>query len=564
MKPVKFLLAFCLLCTVNSNAQKSGPVKASEAQIPHLERQGTAMRLVVKGKPFLLISGELHNSTSAGFEYMRPVWKRMAAKNLNSVIASASWELVEPEEGKFDFALVDSVIRGAKEANLKLVLIWFASWKNSGSIYIPSWIKKNYEKYPRVRDEQGKPLEILTALSDASAAADAKAYAALMRHIKEVDAKQQTVVMMQVENETGILDNPGTTPGNARRDFGDIANAAYNGPVPKELIDYLVKHKENLYPDLYKAWESNGFKATGSWEQVFGKSKYKAGAEDWKFHSYYTEELFSAWNYAKYTEKVAAAGKKEYRLPMYVNAWLKQPSTFLPGKYPSGGPLPQVIDIWRAAAPSIDFIAPDIYIDDFSWVCKEFTRSGNPLFIPEARGGEQGAANCFYAFGEFSAGCFAPFGIDNERFKNNDPLDESYAILKNMSSVILAHQGRGTMRGILVDSAAPVQQFDLGDYFIEAKLSGNGKNIAGGLIIQTGPQEFIVAGRSLDIFFAPKNKSLRIGIDRADEGVFQDDQWIPKRRLNGDETHASTWDGTGVKLISEKAGIQKVSLYSYK
>jgi Domain of unknown function (DUF5597)/Beta-galactosidase len=564
MKRTVFFLSVCLLSALYSYGQNKTSTKESATsvkQIPHLEKQGTAARLIVNGKPMLLISGELHNSTAGGFEYMRPVWKRLAAKNLNSVIATVSWELIEPEEGKFDFALVDSVIKGAREANLKLVLIWFASWKNAGSVYVPSWVKKNYEKYPRAKDELGKPLEILTTFSDASVQADAKAYAMLMRHIKEVDNKQQTVVMMQVENEMGVLDNLGTVPGNARRDFSGPANTAYNS-VSHELMDYLVKHKENLYPELYKVWSANGFKTSGSWEEVFGKSEFKPAKEDWKLYSYYTEELFSAWHYAKYVEKVAAAGKKEYPIPMYVNAWLKQPFSYLPGKYPSGGPLPQVLDIWRAAAPSIDFIAPDIYTDEFVWVCKEYTRSGNPLFIPETRGGAIGAARAFYAFGEFSAGCFAPFGIDND-IEKKDPLDESYAVLKNMSLIILANQGKGTMRGMLVDSSSQVQQFDLGDYTIEAKLGG-GRTIAGGLIIQTGPDEFIVAGKALDIFFTPKNTSMRIGVDKTDEGIFEKEKWIPKRRLNGDEVHASTWDGTGPKLRSDRVSIQKISLYRYK
>ncbi len=219
---------------------------------------------------------------------------------------------------------------------------------------------------------------------------------------------------MQVENEVGLLDHLGNTPGNARRDFSAPANAAYNGPVPGELIKYLSSHKDNLYPELSKVWQNNGSKTSGSWEEVFGKSEFKPDAEDWQFYSYYTEELFSAWNYASYIQKVVAAGKKEYALPMYVNAWLKQPFTYWPGRYPSGGPLPQVIDIWRAAAPSIDFIAPDIYTDEFSWVCKEYTRSGNPLFIPETQRGDIAAMRAFYAFGEFDAGCFAPFGIDHE------------------------------------------------------------------------------------------------------------------------------------------------------
>jgi hypothetical protein len=566
----RFFLSVILIVTVQSCSQNKnessnrGP-QASNKQIPHLETQGSAARLVVDGKPFLLLAGELHNSTAGGFNYMKPVWKKLAAKNLNSVIASVSWELIEPEDGKFDFSLVDSVIAGAREAHLKLVLIWFASWKNSSSVYIPSWVKKDYYKYPRVKDEQGKPLEILSTFGSASADRDAEAYAALMHHIRLTDSDQQTVVMMQVENEVGINDHLGKIPGNARRDFSDPANAAYYGPVPGELTDYLVKHKDSLFPELSKVWTENGRKTSGYWEEVFGKSKFSPDAKDWKLYSYYTEELFMAWNYAKYIGKVAAAGKKEYPLPMYVNAWLKQPSTYWPGRYPSGGPLPQVIDIWRAAAPSIDFIAPDIYTDEFNWICQEYTRSNNPLFIPETVGGKIAAARAFYVFGEYSAGCFAPFGIDDITYAENDPLDESYAVLQKMSPVILEYQGKGNMKGILVDTKFPVHRFEMGDYLIEAKLAGGDKTaIAGGLIIQTGKQEFICAGKSFDVFFIPMNDSMRVAVDAVDEGTFESGKWVPERRLNGDEVHASTWDGTGLIFPGNKVAIQKISLYRYK
>ena len=539
---------------------------ASNKPIPHLEKQGNAAHLVVEGKPFLLIAGELHNSTAGGLDYMRPVWKRLKAKNLNSVIATVSWELIEPTEGNFDFTLVDSAIAGARAADLKLVLIWFASWKNGGSIYMPSWVKKNFEKYPRAKDEQGRPLEILSAFGKASCEADAKAFAALMRHIKEIDGQQQTVVMIQVENEIGLLDHLGTNPGNARRDFSADANNAYNRPVPATLTDYLLKHKETLFPELYKVWAAGGFKTAGTWEEVFGKSQLRGDVKDWAFYSYYTEELFSAWNFSSYVEKVAAAGKKEYALPMYVNAWQKQPSTFLPGKYPSGGPLPQVIDIWRCAAPSIDLISPDIYTSDFTRVCTEYTKSNNPLFIPETIGGETGAARALYTFGEFSAGCFAPFGIDNDRYKDNDPLDDSYAALQQLAPLILTSQGKGTMRGILVDTAQRIQRLDLGGYTIEASLAPEGGHpaVAGGIIILLPDGEYVVAGRALDVLFHSKDSSVRIGIDAADEGVFEDGKWVSKRRLNGDETHASTWDGTGLKFPADHVGIQKISIYTYK
>jgi hypothetical protein len=569
MKFSRLIIAFLLVMAVQGCNKTPEFLKSRKQQVevikpPYLEKQGTATRLVVKGKPFLLISGELHNSTCGGYESMKPVWQNLAKKNLNSVIATVSWELIEPEQGKFNFALVDSMITGARKANLKLVLIWFASWKNASSVYMPSWVKKDYVKYPRVKDEHGKTLEILSAFGDASCEADCAAFAALLRHIRETDGRQQTVVMMQVENEVGILDNLGKTPGNARRDFSAAANAAYNGPVPAELMKYLASHKDNLYPELGKVWQGNGSKTSGTWEEVFGKSEFKPDAKDWQFYSYYTEELFSAWQYASYIQRVVKAGKKEYALPMYVNAWLKQPSTYWPGRYPSGGPLPQVIDIWRAAAPSIDFIAPDIYTDEFAWVCKEFTRSGNPLFIPETQRGDVAAMRAFYAFGEFDASCFAPFGIDHKLPEGTiDPLDETYRVLRSMSPLILENQGKGTMRGILVDADSMISRMDMGNFRIEARLAGNQKT-GGGIIIKTGPQEFIVAGKALDVFFTTYLDSTNTGIISVNEGIFRDGKWVPLQRLNGDEVHASTWSGTGLKLPDDKVSIQKVSLYLYK
>lgn len=555
-----FTFYFCLTFLIYGQSDNT-----SINEPPHIEKQGTAAHLVVNGKPLLLFAGELHNSTCGGFDYMRPVWKKLAGKNLNSVIATVSWELIEPVEGKFDFALVDSIIAGARKANLKLVLIWFASFKNASSVYIPSWVKKDYKKYPRVKDEFGKPLEILSTFGKASSEADANAFTALMHHIKEIDAMEQTVIMMQVENEMGILDNLSDTPGNAKRDFCPEANEAYNNNVPNKLMNYLIAHKDGLFPGLYKDWKANGFKTSGTWEEVFGKSEFRPEKKDWQFYSYYTEELFSAWNYASYVQKVAEAGKKEYSIPIYVNAWLKQPFSYWPGKYPSGGPLPQVLDIYRAAAPSVDFIAPDIYMNEFILACKEFTRSGNPLFIPETRGGEIGAARAFYVFGEYGAGCFSPFGIDNARFANNDPLDETYEVLQKMSPIILENQGKGTMKGILVDTAAPTQQFELGNYRIEARLGGREKtDIAGGLIIKVGENEFIVVGKAFDLLFFPKDDSFRIGVDKVDEGTFKNGKWIPERRLNGDEVHASTWSGTGLKFPGNKVSIQKISIYHYK
>lgn len=533
---------------------------AGDPSLPHLRKQGTATQLVVDGKPMLMLAGELHNSSTSDAGYMKPIWPRMAAMGLNTVIAPVSWELIEPAEGRFDFVLVDGMIDGARRNDLRLVLIWFGSWKNGASTYEPSWVKKDIERFPRVKDAQGRTQEILSTFGGASRDADALAFAALMRHLRDVDGRRHTVVMVQVENEVGVL--------NAPRDFSPAASAAFDGPVPRALMDYLEAHRDALVPELRELWETNGFKPSGTWEEVFGKGT--SIEDDWTAYSHYPEEIFMAWNYAQYVGRVAAAGKAEYPLPMYANAWLKQPDYGSPGRYPSGGPLPQVMDIWRAGAPAIDLIAPDIYMPEFEWICGQYHRGGNPLFIPETRGGAVGAARVFWSMGRHDAMGFSPFGIDSSSPAEAGPMAQSYSILSQLAPLILQNQGGDKMAGLLVTTNQPMQRVTLGDYLIEARLGGARRGllapeVAGGIVIATGPGEFIVAGKSLDVFFKPKvpGDLPWAAIDFVDEGTFQGGHWVPGRRLNGDEVHTSTFDGTGLRLYGPQPSIQRVKLYRY-
>src|ERR1035441_7038785 len=235
------------------------------AGVPHLEKQGTATQLIVDGRQFLGLTGELGNNTASSLEYMQPTWSRLVAGNLNCVLAAVSWAQIEPQEGRFDFALVDGLIQEARRNNLKLVFLWFGSWKNGLSSYPPLWVKQDYKKYPRIRLTGGKTIELLSTFSDASRDADARAYRALMRHLREVDGQEHTVIAIQVENEVGVLRDT--------RDRSEPANKAYAAPVPKELMDYLQQHKDTLAPELKEVWAANGNKTSGTWAEVFGPGK---------------------------------------------------------------------------------------------------------------------------------------------------------------------------------------------------------------------------------------------------------------------------------------------------
>ena len=216
---------------------------------PRLYRQGTATQLVVDGRPFLILGGELLNSSSSSLDYMRPVWDRLGAQHLNTVLAGVSWDLIEPEEGRFDFQLLDGLVSDARAHQLKLVLLWFGSWKNGMSCYAPVWVKRDTRRFPRVRLQNGETPEVLTPLSLASADADARAFGALLKHVREIDARDHTVLMVQVENEVGVL--------NDSRDRSALADEDFSKPVPAELMNLFRQHKETLAPELRAAWAAS-------------------------------------------------------------------------------------------------------------------------------------------------------------------------------------------------------------------------------------------------------------------------------------------------------------------
>lgn len=516
--------------------------------IPHLQQKGTTQQLIVDGKPFLILGGELGNSTASSLDYMRPFWKKFRAMNLNTILVPAYWDLIEPEEGKFDFTLIDSILHTSRENNLKVILLWFGSWKNSMSCYAPAWIKTNEERYPRAQNRSGKGLEILSAFSKSNLDADKKAFSQLMKHLKKNDTSQ-TVIMVQVENEIGMLTEA--------REYTADANNAFKSKVPKELMDYLIANKDSLVPELRQHWGKTNFTTKGNWETVFGKSLA-------------TDELFQAWYYAKYANAVAEAGKREFRVPMYVNAALNYRNV-QPGQYPSAGPLPHLIDIWQAAAPVIDFLSPDFYNPYFMRYCDLYTRGNNPLFIPEIRFEPSTAAKVFYAIGHFQGMGFSPFSIESAEHPEEEPIAKSYSILSQLSPEILKHSGTGKMEGVLLDTSNKKQQIVLGNYQLIVShdyalgWAPEAKNpdwpMSGAIIIQQDDDEFIIAGTGVVVTFTTSNSNNEsVGILQAEEGIYKNGKWVPGRRMNGDQDH----QGRHIRIPVGDWVIQKVKLYQYK
>lgn len=519
--------------------------------IPRLERQGDITRLSVDGAPFLVLGGELGNSSASSAAYMAPLWPKLKAMHLNTVLLPVYWEQIEPREGAFDFSVLDRMIDEARRHDLRLILLWFGSWKNSMSSYAPAWVKLDQERFPRIRDDKGQSHEILTAFSDNNLEADRKAFVQLMRHLKSYDGKRHTVIMVQVENEVGMLPSA--------RDYHPLANRAFEAPVPTELMDYLARNREKLAPELATIWERHGAKTRGEWEEIFGSGLH-------------TDEIFTAWHLARFTNEVTAAGKAAYSLPMFVNAALPRPGRKPGSGYPSGGPLPHLMDVWKAAAPAIDFLAPDFYNPDFKYWNDLYTRQGDPLLVPEHQFNDTVAAKAAFAIGHYEALGFAPFSIENGAAENNTALASMYGLIAQLTPLIARHQGQGRIEGVLFDKENRETELRLGSYRLicrhdytlgtgwSARAADPDWPAAGAIIIQKGAHEYYVAGSGVVITFeAVAGGTTKVGILNAEEGVFKNGNWHPGRLLNGDQTH----QGRHIRLPMDGYGIQRFELYTY-
>ncbi len=567
-KPLSYLLSLLLLLS-------SCTPKAAESPMPeppHLEKRGGVTQLIVQGQPWLVLGCELGNSTSSSRDYLAPYWQKLKDGGVNTVLAVVSWEQVEPVEGQFDFTVVDNLLADARANDMKLALLWFGSWKNGITSYTPTWVKRDTKRFPLAQTPEGRQLPILTTLGQQTCQADAKAFTAMMRHLKEQDARQQTVVMVQIENEVGLHGHP--------RDYCPLAEEAFHQPVPKALTDYLTAHRDSLLPETLTAWQASGCKTEGTWEQVFGPADRAA-------------ELFMAWHYAAYMEQITASGRAEYDLPTFVNAWIVQPEDTRPGNYPSGGPQAQNHDIWRAAAPHIDMLTPDIYLDDFPTQLALYTRGGNPVFVPESRSGQNGAANAAYAIGAQGAIGYSPFGFERTCDADvNDTFRSFYQQASSISSLILSAQAEGRIGAAWLKGSNPMRVKDeirLGNVRILCELvssgmrNGGAPQLTGGtydpeaigyaIAIRQEDDSYLFLASNVRITFLPADGKGVIGLAKVTEGCFDEQgRWVEGRWLNGDEIQLrydllyavdEGFSGQGLNFGRPEPSFQRVELFNY-
>lgn len=483
------------------------------AESPQIVKQNGRYALMVDGTPYLILGAQVNNS-SAWPALLPDVWTSIDAIHANTVEIPVYWEQMEAVEGKFDFTLVDTLVQQAREHRFNLVLLWFGTWKNGKSHYVPEWIKTDTAKYPRMLDTYRQPMDVMSAFGKATLEADKTAFSALLRHLRETDKDQHTVLMVQVENEPGSL---GTD-----RDYSAAAQMRFESDVPADLAARL--HKQH-----------------GNWSQAFGAD---------------ANEMFQAHFIARYIDQVVAAGKKEYPLPMYINVWLGGGED-TPGKsYPSGGAVARTLDVWKASASSIDVIAPDLYADDsevFRKVLGTYRRDDNAAWIPETHASNACARYFFYALGDGVLG-FSPFGVDRTGWilsPKETPgfLAEDYNLIRPMDREIARLSFEGKLRTAVEEPGHLNTTLDFGKwqadvYFGMAQRGEHPatqatSDLRGRLIVaQLGENEFLVAGFGARVKFrvAGAIQDRHMQYLRVENGRYGDGKWSVMNWWNGDQT----------------------------
>jgi len=517
-------IAFCLVTLMTGGAARVLHAQSKDQPLPKIVQKDGRYGLFVEGAPYLMLGAQVNNS-SAWPAMLPKVWPAIEYLHANTVEMPVYWEQFEPEKGQFDYTVLDTLLAQAREHHVHLVLLWFGTWKNGSSHYMPLWLKRTPELAPRMRGANGRAVDSPSPYAAAALKADAAAFTALMGHLKTADG-QHTVLMVQVENEPGTWGNV--------RDYSPAAQKLFEAPVPAELLTALHKQAGT---------------ASANWQQVFGDD---------------AEEFFHAWSVARYIEQVAAAGKAVYPLPLYVNAALRNPlNPGRPPSYESGGPTDNVIAIWKAAAPSIDLLAPDIYMSEsapYLKVLELYHRPDNALFVPETGNSPAYSRYFFAALGRQAIG-FSPFGMDYTGYSNTplgatriaeeglEPFALNYKLIGPMDREIARLNFEGKLQAVVEEKGKPLESLEFGPWKVLVSYGlgqfGPGENPPGNpeptgraLVAQLGVDEFLVAGFfcRVDFHVADTASGKQRQFLRVEEGTYEDGKFKFVRIWNGDQT----------------------------
>jgi len=519
-KKLSFSLVLTWVMALNSNGQNLTD------DMPKLISRNGRHALMIQGAPFFILGVQAHNSS--GWPAMLPqLWDAVEEVHANTLEVPVYWEQIEEQPGAFDFSLVDTLLVQARQHKVHLVLLWFASWKNGSNHYMPEWMKKESAKYPNISSKEGKPIDSPSPNADATMEADKKAFTALMRYLKKSDPVH-TVIMVQVENESGAWGSV--------RDYSPGAQKIFEGPVPDALLN----------PEILKALHVPVVSG-GSWQKVFGER---------------ADEYFHAWSVARFIGQVAGAGKAEYPLPLYVNAALRDPLTNpMANTYESGGPTDNVIPIWKAAAPAIDLLAPDIYLTGTEQIMKVielYDRPDNALFVPELGWTPDKVKYLYEVIARGGIG-FSPFGADDngqgstktEMTAKLAPFAKEYEVIRPMARELAKWGYEGRIKAVVEREDHKDQTIDLGNWQAvvsfgagERKASDKINDQTDGklMIVQLDENRFVLIGTLCRISFRPAGKDSVKAWQylKVEEGAYENGVFKPLRILNGDETD---WGG---------------------
>jgi hypothetical protein len=494
--------------------------QAMAVEAPQLVQKDGRYALMVEGRPYLVLGGQIHNSSAWPSE-LPQVWQSMADLHANTMEAPVYWEQFEAQQGHFDYTNVDQLVEGARAHNLHLVILWFGTWKNGNMHYVPSWVKNDPKRFPHTIRPDGEPIDVLSPMSRNTLEADKAAFTALMLHLKQIDGEQHTILMIQVENESG---NVGSV-----RDNSPEANKEFAVAVPADLL--AAAHKQ-----------------AGSWKQVFGAD---------------ADETFQVYHQAKYINEIAAAGKAEFAIPYYINVWIDYPTAALPQRqvedpgiaYPSGGAVQKMVGLWRTLATSIDLIGPDIYADDSQFyreTIRAYQVANNPLWIPETARSDSFGKFFFYALGDGAIG-FSPFGVDQSGWNilGDQPWRAhayNFGLIGPMSREIAQLEFDGKLKTAVEEQGQTAQEVDFGGWQAtvaygfpqpDGRRAPGTKDLHGAVLVaQLGPDEFLVTGIDASISFHLPGKLpwIHSQIISAEQGTYENGVWKPLRLWNGDET----------------------------